>query len=261
MNEPRDRPHPLELERWLLGEQAASERARTEQRLSAVEQAQLRREDDSLRAQLMRELPAEGFARRVLARVERRERSRAPGRLTLAAVLTLALVLLWLPPARNERVHEGASTAVTERAKGASLELRVYRRRGDRAELLHDGALASAGAVLQLGYLRAGYAHGVLLSIDGRGGVTLHHPRSTTDSSALGTKSGEQLLGEAYELDDAPDFERFVLVAGQEAIDVEAVEKAARELASDPVRARSGPLVLGFLNEQRSLLVDKSEPR
>jgi hypothetical protein len=150
------------------------------------------------------------------------------------------------PVTEGEVVHDG-------RAKGLAAALVVHRQSGDGEEVLRDGASASAGDVLQLGYRAAGAPHGVVVSIDGRGEVTLHHPASPGGSTAL-ERGGETALPHAYRLDDAPRYERFFLVTDDQPIDVQAVLAAAERLASGPEATR-GPLGQDAWHEVSVLLL------
>jgi len=262
MDKRRSQPHPLELEKWLLEEQSASERAHTEACLDESERAQHRRDDAALRARLLETCPPEQLARAVRARLEvevraARDARRPSRRYALGAALVTACALLAL--LRTPEVHDGSAAPVDrggERAKGVGVELRVFRQQSAGIERLVSGTEVTAHQVLQLGYARGGFRFGVLLSIDGRGDVTLHVPREPGESTALSSRS-EHLLSEAYELDDAPAFERFILVVAEEPLSVEQVLSAARALAREPSRARTAPLPLATPNEQRSLWVRK----
>jgi hypothetical protein len=211
---------------------------------------------------LLETCPPAQLARSVRARLEaeaqaKRQAVRPSRRYALGAVLVTACALLAL--LRTPDLHDGSTGRVErggERAKGVGLELRVFRQQSSGIERLVSGAEVTAHQVLQLGYARGGFRFGVLLSIDGRGEVTLHVPREPGESTALSSRS-EHLLSEAYELDDAPAFERFILVVADQPLSVEQVLSAARGLARDPSRARTAPLLLATPNEQRSLWVRK----
>jgi hypothetical protein len=266
MDQRRSQPHPLELEQWLLEEQSPGERAHTEARLDAGEGAQHKRDDAALRARLLESCPPEQLARLVGARLEvqaqaARHAVRSSRRYMFGAALVAGCALLAL--LRTSEVHDGSAALGDrggERVKGVGLELRVFRQRSAGIERLVSGTEVAAHEVLQLGYARGGFTHGVLLSIDGRGGVTLHAPREPGESTALSSRS-EHLLSEAYELDDAPAFERFIIVVADQPLSVEQVLGAARALAADPGRARTAQLEVTTPNEQRSLLVRKSAER
>lgn len=261
MDELRNKPHPLELEQWLLAEQSANASSHVESKLTASSQEELRHEDQLLRERLLQRMPPARFARIVAARAEaeKRARPRAAARVyVMGAALTAAAALVVV--FREPSVRRMEPTMNTERAKGVGLDLRVYRQQGSAVERLTDGAQVAPHQVVQLGYARGAFSHGVLLSIDGRGAVTLHYPRQPGDASLL-PATGEQVLAEAYELDDAPAFERFIFVGAKEPLPVQAIVEAARLLAADAAQVRTAPIALGFPNAQRSLLLHKSTPR
>ena len=109
--------------------------------------------------------------------------------------------------------------------------------------------------MLQLGYVSAGRRYGAVLSVDGRGSVTLHFPESPAGSPEL--KGGTVSLPSAYELDDAPAFERFFFVTSDAPFDVGTVMESARQLAREPERARYAPLSLPEPLSQTSITLDK----
>jgi hypothetical protein len=178
-------------------------------------------------------LPAE----RVAAEVTRRAAARpAPGRWllaapVLAAAATAALLLVitarpgW-PPAEGS--DPGADTS---RVKGLAPQLVVHRQTRGGTERVAPGTPVQAGDVVQLGYVAAGKRYGVIVSVDGAGGVTRHWPRSGTAAAEL--ESGrEVLLPESFRLDAAPRFERFFLVTSDRPFDARDVLSAARALAA-----------------------------
>ncbi|HLT39755.1 MAG TPA: hypothetical protein VK034_25910, partial [Enhygromyxa sp.] len=113
----------------------------------------------------------------------------------------------------------------------------------------------------QVSYVPAGRREGVIVSIDGAQAVTLHHPSDAAAEPSL--IDGQEIpLAHAYELDDAPGFERFVLVTRDGGpIAVAEVIAAAEQLAADPEQARTAPLSLtgeGWM--QHSILLPKPAP-
>jgi len=107
---------------------------------------------------------------------------------------------------------------------------------------------------LQLAYGGGGYV--VVLSIDGARKVTLHWPERN-DGDAPAVKAGENRLPSAYELDDAPAFERFFLIHAKTPFSVATAVEAARALAAQPsARNQSLALPPGF--EQISLALEKT---
>jgi hypothetical protein len=126
--------------------------------------------------------------------------------------------------------------------KGAEPTLRVFQQADASAERVEPGETLPAGAVVQLAYEPAGFTYGVIVSIDGNGAVTLHHPTDSTGPTDL-VVGGQTHLDDAYRLDDAPEFERFFMVVGAEPVPVSVVLDAASTLASSP-NAADGLLVI-----------------
>jgi hypothetical protein len=125
----------------------------------------------------------------------------------------------------------------TERLKGDPA-LVLHRKVGSGRELLRADDRVAPGDELLVSYRADDATHGVIVSIDGTGEVTLHFPADAAGSTAL-QQRGTVLL-HTFELDDAPAFERFLFVTADEPIEVEQVMDAARALArgSDPLEAK-----------------------
>jgi hypothetical protein len=269
-----DYGHPIPdylLEQYALGELSGEEARRLDR---CVEQ------DPDLRARLaalrvsnegiLAEHPPAEFARAVelrargaaaVLRASGSRRSAVPRWMIFApaaaAVALLTLVVVKQGPVlrrESDLARTGAQTEVT-REKGRP-QLRIYRRAGTGIDSLRETDAAARGDVLQLSYAPFGRLHGVILSIDGRGTVTLHFPAAPDQSTRL-VGRGETLLPDAYELDDAPGFERFFLVTSSAPIDVPAVLSAARNLAGSVTAARHDSLPLPSSLEQTSFLIRK----
>ncbi len=168
-----------------------------------------------------------------------------------AAVLFMAL----LPRDEVARVGPVDVTPEVTRLKGLEPHLVVHRRATDGSERLHPGETVVEGDVLQLGYVSGGETYGAIVSIDGAGVVTLHHPKTATEEAQLGG-DGRVDLPYSYELDDAPDFERFVFVTSDESFDVHEVLLSAKRLAGTD-SARDRDLALDERLHQHSLVLKK----
>ena len=117
---------------------------------------------------------------------------------------------------RRAETGEFAGTGVLEsatRVKGSGAKLYVYRKEGDKATLLSAGDKVKQNDILQLSYVAGGDLYGAIISVDGNGTVTRHFPDSG-DTAAKLEQSGEIPLGFSYQLDNAPRFERFILITG-----------------------------------------------
>jgi hypothetical protein len=105
--------------------------------------------------------------------------------------------------------------------RGGEARLHIYRRAGHAAEAdtgsgagssaLADGARVKPGEMLQVRYVAASAAFGLIVSIDARGQVSRHWPEGGELAAPL-QPAGERALPHAFELDDSPGFERFVFV-------------------------------------------------
>ncbi len=261
------------LEQYALGEAAPAETETLDRRLKV--DAELRARLEALRAsnaEILAAHPPPEFARAVARRVRppaaaagspslRRAR---PFRWMLAAPAAAAVLLAIVLVKQGSAPPRGRDPARSSPRSGPALDvtrekggpqLRVYRRAGAEVDSLRDGDVVAAGDVLQLSYVPHGRPHGVVVSLDGRRAVTLHFPAAPGQPTRLEGR-GETPLPSAYELDDAPDFERFFLITSESPIDVPFVLSAARGLARSE-RARLDPLRLPSSLEQASFLVRK----
>jgi hypothetical protein len=120
-----------------------------------------------------------------------------------------------------------------ERAKGsapAGSELSLFLKE-DREIPLQDKAVLHEGSTVQLSYTAPlGECYGVIFSIDGRSLVTMHYPYRQEQSSLL-VSGRRTFLEEAYTLDDAPDYELFVMVVSAEPLDATKVIRQAEKIA------------------------------
>ncbi len=177
-------------------------------------------------ADILARLPAAAMAQAIRSR-------QAPRRLwlvgpALAVALGLAVFAL---PVGLEQLSPGQPTLEPTleptRIKG-DIRLLIFRAGPEGDQELADGALARQGDLLQLMSVVGSHPHALVFSVDGSGVLTEHR---------LGPyKGGTHTLPESYELDDAPDFERFFLVTSPSPIEAEPIFEQARGLSStDPL--------------------------
>lgn len=259
----------LQLERLALGELPPAEAAALRARLDPADHARLTAIASSNAEILAAHPPAA-----VRAEVERRRAARrsAPRVLWLATPLAAAAataLVLWptdpsLPEALDEPLPEPALQTIpiadpgTTRIKGLEPHLLVFRQEGEQAVPLREPAEARPRDRLQLSYVAAGAPFGVVLSLDGAGVVTLHYPASETASTTL-QQGGPIPLDSSYELDAAPEFERFFLVTAATPLHTATIVAAAKQLSGSP-QAATAALVLPFELHQRSFLLRKVAP-
>jgi hypothetical protein len=181
----------------------------------------------------------------------------------LAAITVLFILIL--PIFKNEAeikpIDTGEDSALVKGIDAIDLsktQLLIFRKIDEKAERLEDGTQAKEGDLLQLGYVAVAEPYGMILSIDGRGNITLHYPSKKKGSTSLVLRK-KSFLSNAIELDDAPAFERFFFITSESEIDVVKILKAAESLAQDLDRVQQDKLDLGGNLKQYSILIRKGE--
>ena len=167
----------------------------------------------------------------------------------LASVLFILLVLL--PRQGDEMRLKG-----TQDADLTKTNLMIHRKSGESIETLKNGDLAQAGDLLQVAYVAADASHGMIISIDGDGMVTLHYPYNKDDTTRL-EQDKKIPLTHAYELDQAKEFERFFFITSNSEINVTDILKSVEDLAGDPAEAKKENLNLSSALHQISILLVK----
>ncbi len=152
-----------------------------------------------------------------------------------AAVLCLAVMIpLFVKNSGSAAVSDAVSPAAgitletaasAERAKGVGPRMYLYRKEGNEAVRLENRTLVHEGDILQISYIASGAKYGFILSIDGNGCVTQHYPEYG-DTAAELSSNGEVPLEYSYKLDDAPSFERFLLITSDREFNIREVEQA-----------------------------------
>ena len=241
MNQQDQRPiSDYQLERYLLREGTDDELVDLERRLAdepelAQRLAALERSNEELH----RRYPPEWMCGQIELKLKR-----APGRRVqrtwsgyrLWAVPAVALILAVVAvPTLLDR--ERPAVPVT-RIKGSEQEPRllVFRKLASGVERLPDEAWGQSGDVVQLAYRSGGLQYGAILSVDGRGTVTQHLPATGAEAVPL---AAQDTLDVAYELDDAPLWERFYLLAADRRFGLAAFKAklaAGDEALGDDVR-------------------------
>jgi hypothetical protein len=237
MPSPRNVPEWL-LERLAAGELPASQAQRLREELAQAGQTDRLTALSASSDEILRAYPAD----RVAAEVQRRTGQGAAAKsrnwvrpawgLSLAAAGAAALLVVMHKPAPPQGLPAVSEQEVV-RKKGLQPSLGLYRQKADGVERLEPGARLRAGDLVQVRYIAAGRAFGVVASMDARGAVTLHMPEAPGPAVSL-VRDGERALVHAYELDDSPGFERFVFVTADAPFDTELVVRALKQSAALP---------------------------
>ena len=242
------------LERYRLGELSIEDAAAVNGALASDEGLRLSMEQlDKSDAELRHRYPVEFFnfqdipalrSQRPRLRFFRGNTSRSAtgarliglAAVIIAGVLIPVLYFVLSTNAEKPEIRGGTALASVDRTKGSVIsgcELSVYLK-DTQENILKDRAVLTEGNTVQLAYnVPAGDEYyGVIFSIDGRSVITMHYPYRKGQSSLL-TAGKRTFLNEAYTLDDAPDYEIFVMVVSEEPLIAETVLREAQALAED----------------------------
>lgn len=216
----------------------------------------------------LQRLPGTLMAPKIRARADEAARATKP------AVAPRGRRLVWLSPVavaamaavvylgtRAPAASNTSNDLGEEHIKGATrlLAFRATSLAAADAEQLAPNATVRPHDLLQLAYTVGEPRFGVVVSVDGRGGVTQHLPAAAGNAASL-SAAGAVRLPSSYELDESPGFERFFLVTSGKPFATAAVMAAAQALAKTPAAAASQALALPAELSQESLLLKKVTP-
>jgi hypothetical protein len=253
----------LHLEQYVLGELSAEEARAVRDALLTDESLQARIEEIKRSGgEILSSFPAVRMAPLIDERLRGGPVSprRFPPVLTFIVPLAAAaLAVFSIIGIRGAIIQATGSGRDVTRPK-IPPHMLIYRKTADGHEKLTDGSEVRRGDVLQLAYFSGEAKYGVFFSIDGRGVVTFHSPQDYAGQSQFSPEldqQGETLLPFAYELDDAPAFERFFFVWSRSRFDLREIRKAASALSGDPGASRAGSLRIPPGMSVYSLLLKK----
>jgi hypothetical protein len=254
------------LERYLLKELPARKMEEIDRLVS--EDPTLRQRLDALKSsseEILREYTPEYVGGLIKQKVPAKKMSRSEKirRISIPALGSAAAMVLLFFILPSE-VHKTEHVAVMNNPvknnpqndiifKGEESRLFIFRKTDGSPDELKTGSAAHEGDQLQLGF-QTRMTHAVIVSIDGRGNVTLHYPASGSGSSIVG-KDRKTLLDRSYRLDDAPSFERFLLVTSDVGITAGYIVSRARGIAADRSKAMAEPLSVSGTKEVSLLLI------
>jgi hypothetical protein len=179
--------------------------------------------------------------------------------LSLASAAVIALVLIFIIPGIRNTDSIKTPYDDTVRIKGLDSKLLLYRMKGKEVEELKNLDSARRGEIIQVGYIAAGdYKHGIILSIDGRGTVTIHLPEAGNQGRELAMNK-RILLDKSYKLDDSPYFERFIMILSANPVDTDEAVKNAKKLAMNRDSALNGSIKTDKNSIEFSVIIKKAE--
>jgi hypothetical protein len=223
---------PLILERLSLGELSEQERERLNREFGTdflnAEVERLRQEN----ASTLSSYPIRSMASEIRSKQTRERDVSVPLGVKAKwmgvglAVACAALALFYIQPPVQTEDHIIL--------KGGDPRLTIYRKAKDGAERLAANAMVHDGDLLQVRYVASGAKFGVIYSIDGNGAITRHDKQGATPTSL---KSGGEIdLGHSYELDDAPEFEIFVFMTGEQSVPTSELLNSIKNVKFSPTQ-------------------------
>lgn len=179
--------------------------------------------------------------------------------LSLSSAAVLVFLIFFLFPGIKTGFDAKTDTNDTIRIKGLDSKLLLYRMKGRNVEEIKNADTAHKGDIVQVGYIATGnFRYGIILSIDGRGTVTLHFPDSTSSGRELPLNK-KVLLNRSYELDDSPHFERFIMVLSDKPINSAEIIEKTKKLAISRDSAINGSVKTGENDAEFSIVIKKTE--
>ncbi len=142
-----------------------------------------------------------------------------------AAGMVTIILFLTFPTVLTDYFQQQSAGGI--RIKGLAPKLEIFYSKNSGPVKLENGDTVNQNDVLQLRYLSAGKKYGAIFSLDGRGSITQHLPEQGDKAVEL-THDGMVNLQHAYELDDAPLFERFYFISSDEPFALEKILNSAR---------------------------------
>ncbi len=262
------KPGKLFLEQYKLGELTDEEKKQFEDSFEDPNELErLLRELDDSDKDFFKKFPVDETVDSIKERSEQSKGSKILkfpvfriSALAAAAAVVIFGFSFFYSPVSTGGTGSTPDVNATERIKGMKPSLKIYRSLSGSAEILENRDTVAEKDLLQIEYIAGGYRYGMIFSIDGRGTVTMHYPSYSGIKPEL-DNNGAVLLPYAYELDDAPEFERFFFIAGGDWFNADEVLDAAYELASSNSSARRSFLDIPEEYYQTTILLKKGAER
>jgi hypothetical protein len=137
----------------------------------------------------------------------------------LAAIVGAATIAIVVSQVARRAEEAPADAGSDDGRRHAGAHLVAFRHAGVVVEPLDEDAVVRFGDVIRLRYHAGGKPHGVIISLDGAGAVTLHFPPAEDAPTSL----AETASLPPYVIDGAPRFERFFFLTAEAPIDVKRV--------------------------------------
>lgn len=274
----KDKIKPWILERYILGELSPHKSMEIKNLLKKEKNIKLRIERlIQSNKDFLKQYPSEQILPEIMSRCdneknksERKKRNVHRLFLWVSSSVSLMIVLLTIflalqknnmfnPESSRENSRENRAKGIVP-LKASQPEIFIFRKNKDGVEQLHEGSVVNKGDLLQISYLSVNDTKGMIVSIDGNRVVTLHYPENINDSPLL-QKHKQAYLENSYELDNAPDFERFFLITSNSEFDLKEIMFEVESFARYSMRIKEEELDLNDNYNQVSIILIKDKEK
>jgi hypothetical protein len=173
--------------------------------------------------------------------------------ITISSVMSVLLVSLYVGISYFSSTSNISDQIELSRLKGNKQSLHIYKKEKNGLSLLKDKSVVSAGNVLQISYLSESHKYLMILSVDGNGVITRHFPYDKDEATQI-SANVETSLKYSYELDDAPEFERFFYISSSNPFQYLYIEKMIKKNIAQVKNSIEIDLPDGYYQESILLL-------
>ena len=229
----------VELERYLAGELSDEEKTILEKRMSQDPQLKAQLDElQELRNQVKKNFPLTSLKYKQWERAQENTNSRilskwlkilvTPRVTAFASLCLVGLLILTVGIPHNTTPQiDLVQNQGRERIKGNQVQLNIYKKTELGSELQMDSSFVQEGDQLQIEYIALDKGFGTIVSLDGNNTLTIHLNGEGNNPATI-TKEKE-LLNFSYQLDNAPEFERFYFFNSKNSFSTDSVFQAIKE--------------------------------
>lgn len=188
----------------------------------------LKKSDD----EILERINADQFYETMMAKNIFRKRKntyRSSRFIPLVAAAACVLLIFPLVFRGNNKIKSHPETSgIRIKGQYAKPEIILYKQASEKAELLKDKENVQSGDLIQIAFNPGGRKYCLIFSIDGNSQITNHLSVNEESQVLCEVENKHSLLNFSYELDDAPDYELFVMITSDECLDLtKQIEKLA----------------------------------
>ncbi len=245
----------ITLEKYILGELDASVKHEIDEKIKT--DAELNKRIENIKTsnkEITEKYDMKFFAAKTKKRIEFAQKRKSFGSFFPKIATALSFVILIMISISIFRIVEtdDNSSAYVEniRIKGET-RLSLYKLESNHVELIRNGECAEESSLIQIEYTLPETTYGAILSIDGNNNITKHFP--INKNTAVKMDAGKKSLQRSYQLDNAPYFERFIMITSKSEFDIQQVSEKLLAVENK----EKDIIALPFNNKQTNFILKK----